>query len=171
MGEGTEREGRVSPKVQMSRINTGSERYHGRWSQCPPCPCTSSYHSMLQKSVSHWSLSWQSAPTGSLAAHCPLTSYMDDFWQTRLAQHCASRWHVWPSATQSTHTPAYPHAPPTRCLHGRPRKRGHRLTTVILSNLNGLKNFTERLLSNFATKSILKIPPHLAFVATLPWKH
>jgi len=80
------------------------------WSQNPPWPWTSWCHSMLQYSVWHWSLSWHSAPSGSLAAHWPFTSYMDDFWQTRPAQHCASRWHVWPSATHPTHTPAYTHA-------------------------------------------------------------
>ena len=46
------------------------------------------------------------------------------------------------------------------------RKRGHRLLTIILSNLNRFtKFFTERFLGIFAVK---KIPPHLAYVATLP---
>jgi len=51
---------------------------------------------------------------------------------------------------------------------GWPKKRGHRLMTIILSNLNRLKIFTGRFLSKFAVKWILKIPPHLAYVATLP---
>jgi len=40
--------------------------------------------------------------------------------------------------------------------------------TIILSNLNRLKNFTGRFLSKFVFKWILTIPPHLAYVATLP---
>ena len=51
---------------------------------------------------------------------------------------------------------------------GLTKKRGHRLMTIILSNLSGLKKFTGRFLSKFAVKLILKIPPHLAYVATLP---
>ena len=42
--------------------------------------------------------------------------------------------------------------------------------TIILSNLNRLKNFTGRFLCKFAVKWVLKIPPHLAYVATLPCK-
>jgi len=45
---------------------------------------------------------------------------------------------------------------------------GHKLMTIILSNLNRLKNFTGRFLSRFVFKWILTIPPHLAYVATLP---
>jgi len=49
------------------------------------------------------------------------------------------------------------------------QKWGHRLMTIILSNLNRSKKFfTGRFLSKFAVKWILKIPPHLAYVATLP---
>ena len=41
--------------------------------------------------------------------------------------------------------------------------------TIILSILNRFKKkFTERFLGNFAVKWILKIPPNLAYVATLP---
>jgi len=41
--------------------------------------------------------------------------------------------------------------------------------TIILSNLNVFTIFyTERFLSKFAVKCLLKIPPHLAYVATLP---
>jgi len=40
--------------------------------------------------------------------------------------------------------------------------------TIILSNLKRLKIFTGRFLGKFAVKWILKIPPHLAYVATLP---
>ena len=49
-----------------------------------------------------------------------------------------------------------------------PRKRGHRLVTIILSNLNRLKNSLEDYLVNLQLKCILKIPPHLKNVATLP---
>jgi len=43
--------------------------------------------------------------------------------------------------------------------------------TIILSNLNGLKKrFTGRFLGKFAVKCILKIPPHLAYVATLHYE-
>jgi len=49
------------------------------------------------------------------------------------------------------------------------QKWGHRLMTIILSVLNRFKNFfTGRFLSKFAVKWILKIPPHLAYAATLP---
>jgi len=40
--------------------------------------------------------------------------------------------------------------------------------TIILSNLNRFKTFTGRFLGNSAVKWILKIPPHLAYVAALP---
>ena len=49
------------------------------------------------------------------------------------------------------------------------KKWGHRLMTIILSNLNRcFKKFTKRFLGKFDVKWILKIPPHLAYVATLP---
>jgi len=49
------------------------------------------------------------------------------------------------------------------------QKRGHILMTIILSNLNRSKKFfTGRFLCKFAVKWMLKIPPHLAYVATLP---
>jgi len=42
---------------------------------------------------------------------------------------------------------------------------------IILSNLNRFRNnFTGRFLPKFVVKWILKIPPHLAYVATLPCK-
>jgi len=40
--------------------------------------------------------------------------------------------------------------------------------TIILSNLNRLKKFTGRFPGKFVAKWILKIPAHLAYVATLP---
>ena len=41
--------------------------------------------------------------------------------------------------------------------------------TIILSVLNCFKNFfTGRFLGKFAVKWISKIPPHIAYVATLP---
>jgi len=39
--------------------------------------------------------------------------------------------------------------------------------TIILSNLNQFNFFTERFLDKFVVKLILKIPSHLAYVATL----
>ena len=48
------------------------------------------------------------------------------------------------------------------------KKAGHRLITIILSNLNQFKKCTVRFLSEFAVKWTLKILPHLAYVATLP---
>jgi len=43
--------------------------------------------------------------------------------------------------------------------------------TIILSNRNRLKYFfTENFFDKFAVKWILKIPSHLAYVATLPWE-
>jgi len=39
--------------------------------------------------------------------------------------------------------------------------------TIILSNEMIFKKFTERVLGKFVLKWILKIPPHLAYVATL----
>ena len=50
------------------------------------------------------------------------------------------------------------------------KKRGHRLITIILSNLNRFTKlfFTEKFLGEFSLKCILNIPPHLACVATLP---
>jgi len=51
---------------------------------------------------------------------------------------------------------------------GLAKKRGHRIMTIILSNVNRLKKFTVGFFSTFAVKQILKIPSHLAYVATLP---
>ena len=46
---------------------------------------------------------------------------------------------------------------------------GHRVISIILSNLNRFQIFfTGRFLGKFVVKRILKIPPHLAYVATLP---
>ena len=57
----------------------------------------------------------------------------------------------------------------SECIQGGPKKLGHRLTTILLSNLNRFqKIFTGRFLDKLAVKRILKIPPHLAYVATLP---
>ena len=54
-------------------------------------------------------------------------------------------------------------------LQSGPKKLGHRFVTILLSNLNRLKTtFTGRFLGKFAVKWILKIPSHLAYVATLP---
>jgi len=47
------------------------------------------------------------------------------------------------------------------------KKWGHRLMTTILSNLNRLKKFTRRFPGKFVVKGMFKIPPHLAYVATL----
>jgi len=47
------------------------------------------------------------------------------------------------------------------------KKRGHRLTTIILSILTDLK-ITGIFFGKFAVKWILKILPYLAYVATLP---
>jgi len=48
------------------------------------------------------------------------------------------------------------------------KKRGHRLMTIILSNLNRFTNFfAGKFLGKFAIKCILKILPYLAYVATL----
>ena len=49
------------------------------------------------------------------------------------------------------------------------KKWCHRLLTAILSNLNRFQFFfTGRFLGNYVVKWILKIPPHLAYVASLP---
>ena len=48
------------------------------------------------------------------------------------------------------------------------KKRGHRLMTIILSILNRFSKITVRFLGNLAVKWMLEIPPHLAYVATLP---
>ena len=49
------------------------------------------------------------------------------------------------------------------------KKRGNRLVTIILSNLNRFKNFfTGRFSGKFADKCLFQIPTHLAYVATLP---
>ena len=49
------------------------------------------------------------------------------------------------------------------------QKRGYRLITIILSIPNRIENFfTGRFLGKLAVKMISKIPPHHAYVATLP---
>jgi len=56
-------------------------------------------------------------------------------------------------------------------LQGGPKKRGHRLVAIILSNFNRFQIFlTGRFPGKFAVKRILKIPQHLAYAATLPCK-
>jgi len=55
------------------------------------------------------------------------------------------------------------------CVYMVGQKNGARLMTIILSNVNRFKKkFTGRLLGKFAVKWILKVPPHLSYVATLP---
>jgi len=57
----------------------------------------------------------------------------------------------------------------TRRCTGWAKKRGHRLTTIILSIPNRFRIFfTVRFLGKFAVKCISKIQPLLAYVATLP---
>ena len=52
-------------------------------------------------------------------------------------------------------------------VHGGPKKPGHRLMTRILSNVNRFTIFLLwRFRGKFAVKCILKIPSHLAYVAT-----
>ena len=54
-------------------------------------------------------------------------------------------------------------------LPGGPKKWGHRPMTTILSNINHFTYFfTRSFLCKFVVKQILKIPPHLAYVATQP---
>jgi len=63
------------------------------------------------------------------------------------------------------------HATYAAASTGWAKKRGHRLMTIILANLNRFKQevfFSGKFLGKFAVKRILKIPPHLAYVATLP---
>jgi len=49
-----------------------------------------------------------------------------------------------------------------------PKKWGHRLMSITLSNLDRLKKSTGKFLCKFVVKWILKIPPRLAYVVTLP---
>jgi len=56
----------------------------------------------------------------------------------------------------------------TLYIQGEPKQRGHRLMTTLQSNLNRCNFFNGRFLSKFAVNWILKIPPHLAYVAALP---
>ena len=52
---------------------------------------------------------------------------------------------------------------------GGPKKRGYRLMTILLSNLNRfLKNPLKNSWVNLQLNKYLKIPPHLAYVATPP---
>jgi len=54
-------------------------------------------------------------------------------------------------------------------IQGGPKKRGHRLITIILSNFYRFKKkFTGRFLGKFTVEWILKMPSHLAYIATLP---
>jgi len=56
-------------------------------------------------------------------------------------------------------------------IQGRPKKWGHKLMTIILSNVNRFTHFfTERFLGKFAVNWLLKIPPLLAYISTLPCK-
>jgi len=56
-----------------------------------------------------------------------------------------------------------------RYTHGGRKKRGHRFMTIILSVLKRFKKFffTGRFLGTFAIKRVSKLPPHLAYIATL----
>jgi len=54
-------------------------------------------------------------------------------------------------------------------IQGGPKKCGHKLVGIILSNLNRFSNyFIGRFLDKFAVKSLRKIPPYLVYVPTLP---
>jgi len=48
------------------------------------------------------------------------------------------------------------------------KKLGHRLMTIILSNLDRFKKSLEDSSGKFSVKRLLKVPPHLAYVAALP---
>jgi len=56
----------------------------------------------------------------------------------------------------------------TSASTGRAEKVGPQTHDIILSNLNRFKKITGKFLGKFVVKWILKIPPHLAYVATLP---
>ena len=53
-------------------------------------------------------------------------------------------------------------------VQGGPKKLGHGLMTIILSNRNRLKKFTGKFLGKFVVKWILILPLHLEYAATLP---
>ena len=53
-------------------------------------------------------------------------------------------------------------------VQGGPKKLGHGIMTIILSNHNRLKKFTGKFLGKFVVKWILILPLHLEYVATLP---
>ena len=53
-------------------------------------------------------------------------------------------------------------------LKGGSKKGDQRFMTIILTNLNRLKTFYWKIPDKVAVKWILKTPPHLAYVATLP---
>ena len=47
------------------------------------------------------------------------------------------------------------------------KKLVHRLMTIILSNLDRFKKITGRFFGKFSVKRLVKVPPHLAYVAAL----
>ena len=54
-------------------------------------------------------------------------------------------------------------------IQGGPKKWGHKLMAIILSNLNRFKKrFTLRFLGKFSVNWLIQIPPHIAYVVTLP---
>jgi len=51
---------------------------------------------------------------------------------------------------------------------GRAKKWGHKLMAIFCQILTDLKKFTGRFPGKFVVKLLFKIPPHLAYAATLP---
>jgi len=59
---------------------------------------------------------------------------------------------------------------PALYIQGGPKKFGHELMAIILSNLNLFSFFSlEDSLVNFCSKDVIKIPPRLAYLATPPY--
>jgi len=56
-------------------------------------------------------------------------------------------------------------------IHGESKKSATLTMAITLSILGGFVNsFTAAKISKFPTKTILDYPPHLKYVAALPWK-
>ena len=54
------------------------------------------------------------------------------------------------------------------CVQGGPKKCGHELVATVQSDLNRFSIFYWKTARQIGSKAVIKIPPHFAYVATLP---
>ena len=97
----------------------------------------------------------------------PSLMWIRTYWLHENSMHTASTHSSLTKATTAHLQTVYHAYFVFRCLQGAPKKWDHRLVTIIMWSFNWFLKKCTRFLGEFVVKRILKIPSHLACVATL----